>query len=418
MKAITAIVLAGDRGEAMVSKKQRVMHNICGRPILEWVLDSVTGNISNKPVIVVNSDGQSIRDYFGDACDYALQRSDWESEGIVAAMDEIKWESGYVLIIAGNLPMISPETVATLVEAAQGNAASRLICFSDETESHICPAYCFDIALLRKHMKLTVAGAIDYLKSIRIAGLPVIDVYAPLIEGTLIEDRQDLRYCTALMQSSINNAHMKAGVTFIDPLCAYIDANVKIGMDTVIYPDVYLSGDTVIGEDCIIYNGCRFENTVVGDGCVMQSVVAIDAKVDDGAKVGPFVRLRPNTHIGAGCKIGNFVEVKNSTIGEKTSVAHLTYVGDADVGSRVNMGCGTVFVNYDGFNKHRSTVGNNVFLGCQTALVSPVHVGDDAYTAAGTVITEDVPEGSLAIGRSHQENKEGWVSKYRAMKKK
>jgi len=418
MKAITAIVLAGDRGEAMVSKKQKVMHTICGRPIIEWVLGSIHGNISQKPIIVVNSDGQSIRDYFGDSCEYALQRSEWESEGVVAAMDEFKWETGYVLIIDGSLPMISPETVATLVDAAKGNAASRLICFSDGTESHISPAYCFDIALLRKHMKLTVSGVVDYLQSMRYAGLPVIDVYAPQIEGIQIENRQDLRYCTALMQSSINNAHMANGVTFIDPLCAYIDADVKIGMDTIIYPDVYLSGNTEIGEDCVIYNGCRFENTSIGDGCVMQAVVAIDARVDDGAKIGPFVRLRPNTHIGAGCKIGNFVEVKNSTIGEKTSVAHLTYVGDADVGSKVNMGCGTVFVNYDGFTKHRSTVGDNVFLGCQTALVSPVHIGNDVYTAAGTVITEDVPEGSLAIGRCRQENKEGWVEKYRAIKKK
>jgi len=140
--------------------------------------------------------------------------------------------------------------------------------------------------------------------------------------------------------------------------------------------------------------------------------------VADGAKVGPFVRLRPNSHIGAGCKIGNFVEVKNSTIGEKTSVAHLTYVGDADVGSKVNMGCGTVFVNYDGFKKHRTTVGDNVFLGCQTALVAPVKVGDDVYTGAGSVITEDIPDGALAMARCRQQNKEGWVEKYREKKRK
>ena len=308
--------------------------------------------------------------------------------------------------------------VAALVEAAKGLSASRLICFSDDEDTLISPAYCFEISVLRECLKMDASDIESYVSCLRKKNMAVVDVYAPYIEGMEIADREDLWCCNAILRREINASLMRKGVTFIDPESAYIDADVRIGMDTVIYPDVYMSGRTVIGEGCRIYNGCRFDNTVVGDNCDMQAVVAIDAVVDDGARVGPYVRLRPNTHIGKNCKIGNFVEIKNSTIGEKTSVAHLTYVGDSDVGSHVNMGCGTVFVNYDGFEKHRCKVGDNVFLGCQTALVAPVTVGDYVYTAAGSVITEDIPAGTLAIARTRQENKEGWVAKYRAIKKK
>ena len=419
-KATTAILLAAGEGKRMVSKKQKVMHNLCGRPMLGWVMRSVQQHITERPIVVLGFDGESVKDYFGKDCTYAYQQNvpGNRVDALRAGMSAVNADTGYVLVMAGNMPLITDRTVAALVEAANGFSASRLICFSDDEDTLISPAYCFEISVLRECLKMDASDIESYVSCLRKKNMAVVDVYAPYIEGMEIADREDLWCCNAILRREINASLMRKGVTFIDPESAYIDADVRIGMDTVIYPDVYMSGRTVIGEGCRIDNGCRFDNTVVGDNCDMQAVVAIDAVVDDGARVGPYVRLRPNTHIGKNCKIGNFVEIKNSTIGEKTSVAHLTYVGDSDVGSHVNMGCGTVFVNYDGFEKHRCKVGDNVFLGCQTALVAPVTVGDDVYTAAGSVITEDIPAGTLAIARTRQENKEGWVAKYRAIKKK
>ena len=201
---------------------------------------------------------------------------------------------------------------------------------------------------------------------------------------------------------------MKNGVTFLDPNQAYIDAEVTIGEDTVIYPGVFLQGDTRIGRDCTLYNGCRLLDTIVGDGCSLAAVVAQEAAVEDGTSIGPYVRLRPNAHLGKGCKVGNFVEIKNSTLGDGGKVAHLTYVGDADIGKRINVGCGTAFANYDGARKFRTVIGNDVFLGCNTSLVAPVTLGDHAYTAAGSTITTDIPEGQLGIARARQVNKDGW----------
>lgn len=418
MKALTAILLAAGDGTRMVSRKQKVMHQLCGRPVIGWVMRSVQRNIIERPITVLGFDGESVQEYFGKDSAYVYQApGDSTAEALRAGLSAVSARDGYVLVIAGNLPLISDGTVSALVSAARKGVASRLICLSEDV-TLIVAAYCFELKAIRACLEGSFNTIEQCVGSLRAEGNMVVDVYAPEIEGLEVDTREGLWCCAEIMRRAINSGHMDRGVTFIDPNTAYIDADVRIGMDTVIYPNVQLLGNTAIGENCTIYSGCRIENSRVGNDCVLDAVVSIDAEVADGAKVGPFVRLRPNTRIGAGCKIGNFVEVKNSTIGDKTSVAHLTYVGDADVGSKVNMGCGTVFVNYDGFKKHRTTVGDNVFLGCQTALVAPVKVGSDVYTGAGSVITEDVPDGALAIARSRQQNKEGWVEKYREEKKR
>ncbi len=418
MKAVTAILLAAGDGRRMVSRRQKVMHNLCGRPVIGWVMRSVQRNISERPITVLGFDGESVKEYFDKDSGYVYQNPENSTaEALRAGLSAVSAKEGYVLVIAGNLPLISDGTVSALVSAARKADAARLICLS-ENVTLIVAAYCFELKAIRKCLEGEMETIEDCVNKLRTDGRMVVDVYAPEIEGVEVDTREDLWCCSEIMRRAINSGHMNRGVTFIDPNTAYIDADVKIGMDTVIYPNVQLLGNTVIGEDCTIYSGSRIENSKIGNGCMIDGVVAIEAEVADGAKVGPFVRLRPNSHIGAGCKIGNFVEVKNSTVGEKTSIAHLTYVGDADVGSKVNMGCGTVFVNYDGFKKHRTTVGNNVFLGCQTALVAPVKVGDDVYTGAGSVITEDIPDGALAMARCHQQNKEGWVEKYRERKRR
>ena len=212
--------------------------------------------------------------------------------------------------------------------------------------------------------------------------------------------------------------HLENGVEFVDINTAYIDETVTIGAGTLIGPCVTLEGQTFIGEGCTIYQNTRIKDSVISDGASVQSSVIMESKVGKGTKVGPFAYLRPGCTIGENCKVGDFVEVKNSSLGDGSKASHLTYIGDSDVGRDVNIGCGVVFVNYDGTNKHRSNIGDGAFIGCNTNLVSPVSVEDGAYIAAGSTITEDVPKDSLAIARQRQRNIEGWAREKGLSKKK
>lgn len=199
------------------------------------------------------------------------------------------------------------------------------------------------------------------------------------------------------------------GVLFVDIENVYIDDEVKIGKGSLIGPCVTIEGDTAIGENCAIYQNSRIVDSKIGNGTTIQSSVILSSEIGENTSVGPFAYIRPGSRIGNDCKVGDFVEVKNSTFGDGTKSAHLTYIGDSDLGKNINLGCGVVFVNYDGKNKHRSTVGDGAFIGCNSNIVSPVNIGAGAYVAAGTTVTEDVPEDALSIGRSKQENKKNWA---------
>lgn len=216
----------------------------------------------------------------------------------------------------------------------------------------------------------------------------------------------------------INLSHQEKGVEFVDIERAYIDESVEIGKGTRIYPDVILEGQVKIGQNCLIGLSTRIVDSEIGDEVEIQSSHIIESSIGDRTKVGPFAYLRPNSHVGCDCKVGDFVEIKNSVFGDGSKASHLTYIGDADVGKKVNLGCGVVFVNYDGANKYRTTVGDKVFVGCNSNLVSPVEVKDGAYIAAGSTITDDVPEGALYIARSRGQVKEGWVEKSGILNKK
>ena len=212
--------------------------------------------------------------------------------------------------------------------------------------------------------------------------------------------------------------HMNHGVNFVDIETAYIDETVVIGAGTLIGPCVTLEGETVIGKDCKILQNSRIKDSIIGDQVEIQASHVLESKVGDQTKVGPFAYLRPKSNIGKGCKVGDFVEVKNSSFGDGSKASHLTYIGDSDVGRDVNIGCGVVFVNYDGTNKARSTVGDGAFIGCNSNLVSPVKVEDGAYIAAGSTVTEDVPEDALCIARARQKNIEGWAKERGLYRKK
>lgn len=212
--------------------------------------------------------------------------------------------------------------------------------------------------------------------------------------------------------------HLEKGVDFVDINTAYIDEEVVIGSGTLIGPCVTIEGGTVIGENCKILQNSRIKDSIIEDEVEIQSSVVLESKVGRKTKVGPFAYLRPKSIIGKECKVGDFVEVKNSSFGDGSKASHLTYIGDSDVGRDVNIGCGVVFVNYDGSQKHRSTVGDGAFIGCNTNLVSPVKVEDGAYIAAGSTVTKDVPEDALCVARAKQRNIEGWASKRGLYKKK
>ena len=216
----------------------------------------------------------------------------------------------------------------------------------------------------------------------------------------------------------INIGHMEKGVTFVDINTAYIGEEVKIGPGTVIGPCVTLEGKTTIGCDCRIMQNTRIADSLIEDHVEIQSSVIIESSVGEGTKVGPFAYMRPNSRVGKNCKVGDFVEIKNSSFGDGSKASHLTYIGDSDVGCDVNLGCGVVFVNYDGTNKYRSTVGDGAFIGCNSNLVSPVTVGEGAYVAAGSTVTEDVEGDALYIARARGVKKQGWVSSKGILKKK
>lgn len=214
-----------------------------------------------------------------------------------------------------------------------------------------------------------------------------------------------------------NLAYTEAGVTFIDPRTAYIDEGVKIGKGTVIYPNVVMEGSVRIGEDCIIGQGCHIVDSAIGNGTSVRHSVVVESKIGKNTKVGPFAYLRPGSTIGDDCKVGDFVEVKNSSMGDGAKASHLTYIGDSDVGKNVNLGCGVVFVNYDGSQKYRSVVDDDAFIGCNSNLISPIHIGEGAYIAAGSTITEDVPGGALYVARSRGKTFRDWVEKRGILKK-
>lgn len=219
-------------------------------------------------------------------------------------------------------------------------------------------------------------------------------------------------------RKTINLRHMENGVNFIDIAAAYIGEDVQIGAGTTIGPCVVLEGKVTIGENCIIGQNTRIADSTVGDGTEIQSSVILESIVGSGTSVGPFAYLRPNSRIGDHCKVGDFVEVKNSTMADGAKASHLTYIGDSDVGRDVNLGCGVVFVNYDGKNKHRSVVGDGAFVGCNVNLVSPVSVGEKAYVAAGSTVTSDIPAGALCVARERERIILDWVEKKGLLSKK
>ena len=302
-------------------------------------------------------------------------------------------------------------SVSGIVEQRDATEEQKLIC---EVNTSI---YCFKIPeLLDALTKVNSNNAqgelylTDTLGILRSAGKKVGACIAKdVTEAMGINDRVQLSEAERVMRRRINERIMREGVTLIDPDSTYIEPDVTVGNDTVIYPGTYLAGKTVIGNNCVLRGNNFIDNSVIGNGVQICGAVINGAKIGDNTTVGPYAFIRPESEIGANVRVGDFVEIKKSVIGDNTKVSHLTYVGDAEVGKNVNLGCGTVFANYDGEKKHRTTVGDNAFIGCNSNLVAPLEVGENAFVAAGSTVTENVEANDLCIARSRQTVKKGWV---------
>lgn len=451
-----SIILAAGEGTRMNSKTSKVLHNICGKPMLSYIIESSKGANIGKNVVIVGHSGDKVKDYFNDQDIIFKTQAIGENLpygtgfAVMQAIDEIDDDST-VAILSGDTPLIREDTIKNLVNyhenknfkatvltailedcrgygriirGKDGNIL-KIVEEKDATEDERkvneinSGIYCFNGKLLKDALsKIDNENAQNEYYITDVIGILKEQGYSvgaytinDAIEINGVNSRVQLAYCERVMRKRINKLHMENGVTMINPENTYIEDSVRIGKDTTIYPGVILEGSTEIGENCVIRQDSRIVNSIIKDNVIIESSVIEESFVDDNTKIGPSAHLRPNSKIGKNIKIGNYVEVKNSTIGDNTKAGHLTYIGDADIGYNVNIGCGVVFVNYDGRDKFRSTVGDNCFIGSNSNLVAPVEVEDWGYIAAGSTVTELVETGALSIARAHQVNKEGWVEK-------
>ena len=305
---------------------------------------------------------------------------------------------------------IADAFAAALQQTAQGICQNVEIFEEDQLQACLAAAAQDSILVLDVSMPLLTPIDIKHMFGAVQPGKPVLATEA-LPQGFHVENAMQASQALFSLRKQKNDALLASGVLLIDPLHTYIDPDVQVAPGVVIHPGCTLEKGAVIEAGCVLLPGCRIQASTVGEGCTVESSVLLSCTVGKKTTIGPFAYLRPGSCIGDHCRIGDFVEVKNSSIADGAKVSHLTYVGDSDVGKRVNIGCGVVFVNYDGKYKHRSKVADDAFIGCNTNLVSPIEVGEHAFVAAGTTLTANVPAGALALSRTPQVVKEGWVTK-------
>ncbi len=459
------VILAAGAGTRMRSDTPKVLHPIAGRSMLSHVLHSVAKLPAEHVVVVLGHDRErtapavaELADQLDRRIDIAIQdeqlgTGDAVSCGLSALPDDFR---GIVVVTSGDVPLLDSDTLADLIathESGSGRGTAtvltttlpdptgygRILRTGDENElvgiveeaDASAPeqairevnagVYAFDITTLRSALsRLSANNAqrelylTDVVAIARADGQVVRTKHiddAAMVAG--VNDRVQLAEVGAVLNRRIVAGHQRAGATVVDPASTWIDVDVAIGRDTVIHPGTQLRGTTSIGEHCQIGPDTTLTDVRVGDHASVCRTHGSSAVIGNGATVGPFTYLRPGTVLGAEGKLGAFVETKNSTIGDGTKVPHLTYVGDADVGEHSNIGASSVFVNYDGETKNRTTIGSHVRTGSDTMFVAPVIVGDGAYTGAGTVLREDVPPGALAVSAGPQRNIEGWVARNR-----
>lgn len=453
MTARFAIILAAGQGTRMKSKLYKVLHQVCGKSMVDHVLTQIEKIDPDQIVTIVGHGAQKVKETLNERTEYALQTEQLGTgHAVLQAEDLLGNKDGETLVACGDTPLFTAETFAKLFKYHEenGDVATVLTAKADDPfgygrvirnangevakiveqkdasaeESKVdeinTGVYVFDNQKLFKALhavKNDNAQGEYYLPdviSILQSQGDKVGAYqmADFDESMGVNDRIALSKATKLMQQRINKAHMQNGVTLIDPENTYIDSDVEIGKDTVIEPGVYLKGTTKIGDDCLIGANSQIINSTIEDGVTVTVSYLEDSVMRKNSNIGPYSHLRPQADIGEDVHIGNFVEVKKAQIGKGTKVGHLTYVGDATLGKHINIGCGTIFINYDGKNKHHTNVGDYSFIGSGANLVAPLEIGDHGYVAAGSTITDDIQPHAMGIGRGRQVNKEGYFDRY------
>lgn len=440
------VVLAAGKGTRMKSKLYKVLHKVCGKTMVEHVVDAAQGVNPAEIVTIVGTGAGDVEKVLADKSKFAFQEKQLGTgDAVMTAHEELGDKDGATLVVTGDTPLFTTDTFNELFKyhAEKGNAATvltaeapnpfgygriirddqgnvlRIVEQKDGKPEELkvkeinTGVFCFDNKKLfeaLKHVNNDNAQGeyylTDVLEILRNSGERVGAYKMPDFSESLgVNDRIALAQATKTMQRRINEQHMRDGVSFIDPDTAYIDADVKIGNDTVIEGNVVIKGNTEIGSDCYITSGSRIVDSKIGNNVTVTSSTVEEAEMDDNTDIGPNSHLRPKAIIRKGAHIGNFVEIKKAEIGENTKVGHLTYVGDATLGKDINIGCGTIFSNYDGVKKFHTNVGDHAFIGAGSTLIAPINVADHAFIAADTTVTKDVNKYDMAIGRGRQVNK-------------
>ncbi|QNQ81778.1 bifunctional UDP-N-acetylglucosamine diphosphorylase/glucosamine-1-phosphate N-acetyltransferase GlmU [Lactobacillus sp. PV012] len=446
------VILAAGKGTRMKSKLYKVLHKVAGKSMVEHVVTAAEGTNPNKIITVVGTGAAKVKDVLKDRSEFAFQKEQLGTgDAVMAASELLKDLEGVTLVATGDTPLFTSETFNNLFKEHEtsGNSATvltakapnpygygriirdeagnvlRIVEQKDGNEAELAVdeintgVFAFNNKELFEALKQVGNNnaqgeyyLTDVLEIMRKAGKKVGAYQMPDFSESLgVNDRVALAQATKLMRKRINEKHMRNGVTFVDPETAYIDSDVKIGNDTLIEGNVVIKGNTEIGSESHITSGSRIVDSKIGNGVTVTSSTIEEAEMDDNTDIGPNSHLRPNAVIRQGAHIGNFVEVKNAEIGENTKVGHLTYVGDATLGKDINIGCGTIFSNYDGVKKFHTNVGDHSFIGAGSTIIAPVNIADHAFIAADSTITKDVEKYDMAIARGRQTNKKDYWHK-------
>lgn len=447
---LAVAILAAGKGTRMKSKLPKVLHPLGSKSLVEKAIESCKIVKPDRTLVIIGYEGDKIENALNHLENVEfVQQTEQLGTGhaIMQLLPHLDDFTGDLLVLNGDVPLLRPETVEELVNIHQknNNAATLLTanlenpqgygrvfcdtnhlvtqiiedrdCNGAQKQNHRINAgvYCFNWQCLKEALpKLTtnndqqeyyLTEVVDFLNPVM-----ALDVHDHS-EISGINDRCQLAVAYDVLQARVKQAWMMAGVTMIDPDSITIDETVQLGMDVTIEPQTHIRGNTVIGANCKIGPGCLIENSIIEDNTTVLYSVISDSKISANTRIGPYAHLRGGVELGENCRVGNFVEIKKSSIGNKTNIAHLSYIGDATLGNQVNIGAGTITANYDGVKKHPTIIGDRTKTGSNSVLVAPVTIGEDVTVAAGSVITHDVPNDSLAIARGKQRNIEGWRKK-------
>ncbi|AMC92468.1 bifunctional N-acetylglucosamine-1-phosphate uridyltransferase/glucosamine-1-phosphate acetyltransferase [Erysipelothrix larvae] len=444
-----AIVLAAGKGTRMKSSQNKVMQPLLHKPMIGHVVDQLEAVGVDETVVVTGYQKESIEQYLKDRVQYAYQDEQTGTGNAVSAVHQLKDKKGSTLLLLGDCAIVQKESLEYIFENHNGydltilsatvknpkhynrvlrdhqGEVDRVVDIRDasDVETSIneinLGVYVFNNELLYKYLPeisanfkdhLSVTDLVEIMKrnGHKIQALKVDDPF----EFMGINDREQLALSNNWLRNKTNHKHMENGVTLVDPYATYIGSDVVIEEDVTIYPNVHIYGQSTIKSGSTILSGSWLENAKVGHNSTVDNSKIINSEIGDSVSIGPFAHLRMNTVVGDNVRIGNFVEFKNTNFGRKSNCAHLTYIGDSDVGEYVNIGCGVVTVNYDGKNKYRTVIDDGAFVGSNVNLIAPIKVGKNAVVAAGSTVNEDVEDGEMAIARTRQTNKPGYGEIY------